>query len=134
MTKKIIQRGFLLAGLSNILGVLIFSRAFTNAVIPATDPVVMSNFGLLMILVWGLAYIAVAKPYEQVKWLVAVFTLEKLIYGLIWIKWLSNHDLSAVYNQDTMAGVFYTIYGINDWVFFLFFGFVFFRLLTSNKR
>lgn len=133
MTKKLIQRGFLMAGLSNILGVAIFSRLFTNEVIPATDPVVMSNFGLLMIMVWGLAYIAVAKPYQHMKWLVGVFFIEKFVYGFVWAKWLSNNSLAAVYDQDTMAGIFYTIYGINDWLFFLFFGFVFIRLLSSNK-
>jgi hypothetical protein len=29
---------------------------------------------------------------------------------------LSN-NLADVYAQDLMAGVFYSIYGINDWVF-----------------
>ena len=61
---KTISKGFVLAGLMNILGVLVNSRFFTNVVIPQTDPVIMSNFGLLMIIIWGLAYIAVSKKYE----------------------------------------------------------------------
>jgi len=53
-----IKKGFVLAGLFNMT-VLVFSRFFTNSVIPESDPVVMSNFGLVMIVVWGLAYISV---------------------------------------------------------------------------
>ena len=63
-----ITKGFILAGLMNA-SVLISSRLFTNTTIPKFDPSVMSNFGLLMILIWGLAYISVAKSYQQVKWL-----------------------------------------------------------------
>ena len=128
LTKETISKGFLIAGFSNILGAGISSRFFTNEAIPAFDPVVMSNFGLLMIMVWGLAYISVAKSYDKVKWLVAVFAVEKLIYGIAWLMWLSKNNLSDVFAVDTMAGVFYSVYGVNDWMFFVFFGFVFFRL------
>ncbi|MDO8967624.1 hypothetical protein [Algoriphagus sp.] len=127
-----ITKGFVLAGLFNMT-VLVFSRFFTNPVIPESDPVVMSNFGLVMIVVWGLAYISVAKNYHAVKWLVAVFAVEKLIYGIVWTKWILKHELSAVYAKDTMAGIFYTIYGLNDWVFFIFFSYVFLRLLLDKN-
>ena len=80
MNKAIVRYGFRGAGLINIGGVLFLSRAFTNDAINPADPVVMSNFGLLMISVWGLAYISVAKSYEKVSWLSAVFSLEKLVY------------------------------------------------------
>ena len=50
------KNGFIAAGLMNIGSVLLFSRGFTNSAINTADPVVMSNFGLLMIVVWGLAY------------------------------------------------------------------------------
>ena len=49
MTKnKLIKFGFIMAAGMNIGGVLLFSRFFTNPVINELDPVVMSNFGLLM--------------------------------------------------------------------------------------
>jgi hypothetical protein len=120
----IITKGFILAGLMNS-SVLIFSRLFTNTTIAEFDPIVMSNFGLLMILIWGLAYMSVAKNYQQVKWLIGVFALEKLIYAGVWSNWMLTNNLADVYAQDLMAGVFYSIYGINDWVFFAFFVFVF---------
>jgi len=52
--KTTITKGFIIAGLMNAT-VLIFSKLFTNSTIPEFDPQVMSNFGLLMILIWGLA-------------------------------------------------------------------------------
>lgn len=115
------------------LTVLVFSRGFTNSTIPEFDPVVMSNFGLLMIVIWGLAYMSIAKNYHKVKWLVGVFAVEKFIYGYIWIQWILNNNLSDVYKKDTMAGLFYSIYGINDWIFFVFFLLVFIKILKGNR-
>jgi len=129
-----ITKGFIAAAIANIAGVLIFSKFFTNSVISDFDPVVLSNFGLLMIVVWGFAYLSVSKIYSKVKWLVAVFAVEKLIYGIVWINWLVNNDLSAVYTKDTMAGVFYTVYGMNDWIFFIFFLYVFVGLMFGKNN
>lgn len=125
MTDKIIQRGFILAGLSNILGVIICSKAFTNDVMLATQPDVMGYFGLISIILWGLAYIAVCKSYNQVRWLVGVFVLEKLAYVTAWLTFVASRSLSSVYELDMLAGIFYTIYGANDLIFMLFFSFVF---------
>ena len=130
---EIITKGFVTAGLMN-LAVLIFSRFFTNAVIAEYDPVVMSNFGLLMIVIWGLAYISVAKNYTNVKWLVGVFAIEKFIYGFIWVKWMLNNNVSDVFSKDVMAGIFYSIYGVNDWIFFIFFLLVFLRLIKLGNN
>lgn len=129
-----ITKGFIAAAIMNIGGVLIFSKFFTNSVISDFDPVVMSNFGLLMIVVWGFAYLTVSKNYSKVKWLVGIFAVEKLIYGFVWTKWLLNNDLLAVYAKDAMAGVFYTIYGINDWVFSIFFFYIFLNLILKEKK
>ncbi|ERM80869.1 hypothetical protein P872_11170 [Rhodonellum psychrophilum GCM71 = DSM 17998] len=129
---KTITQGFIISGLMN-LTVLVFSRGFTNSTIPEFDPVVMSNFGLLMIVIWGLAYMSIAKNYHKVKWLVGVFAVEKFIYGYIWIQWILNNNLSDVYKKDTMAGLFYSIYGINDWIFFVFFLLVFIKILKGNR-
>ena len=123
----IITKGFIVSGLMNI-SVLISSRLFTNSTIPEFDQQVLSNFGLLMIVIWGLAYIAVAKNFYQVKWLVGVFAIEKFIYGYVWINWLTKNNISDVFKKDKMAGMFYASYGVNDWIFFVFFLLVFLRL------
>ena len=45
MKSPIITKGFILAGLSNIFGVLILSKLFTNQVIMDVQPDVMGYFG-----------------------------------------------------------------------------------------
>lgn len=44
MNRTLIRNGLIAAGLMNIVGVLFFSRVFTNLAINSADPVVMSNF------------------------------------------------------------------------------------------
>ncbi|MDN3699373.1 hypothetical protein FCV43_20260 [Vibrio genomosp. F6] len=125
-----VKLGFIAAAMMNIGGVLIFSRAFTNSVINEFDPVVMSNFGLLMIVVWGLAYLGAASITSGVKWLAGAFAIEKLVYVVAWLLWFNENSLGSVYEQDLFAGIFYSIYGLNDFVFMLFFAWVF---LTQGK-
>lgn len=129
---KFLKYGFIGAGLSNIVGVLLFSKFFSNEAMNAANPVVMSNFGLLMIIVWGFAYIAVANSYEATPWLSAVFTIEKLIYTLTWIFWFQQNDLTLLYTKDLFAGIFYTLYGLNDFLSMLIFGFAFW--ITRRRK
>ena len=124
-----IKKGFILAGCTNIVAVLILSRLFTNETINKYDTTVMSNFGLLMIIVWGFAYLSVSKNYYKAKWLIAVFAIEKLIYSIIWIQWRLSNNVTPIFEEDKMAGIFYAIYGINDILFFFFFSYVFTKLL-----
>jgi hypothetical protein len=131
--KTTITKGFVIAGLMNAT-VLIFSRLFTNSVIPEFDPEVMSNFGLIMIFIWGLAYISVAKSYHNVKWIVGLFAIEKFMYGYVWTNWMLQNNLADVYEKDLMAGLFYSMYGLNDWVFFIFFSLVFIHLLKLQDK
>ena len=120
-----VKQGLIAAALMNIGGVVIFSRAFTNVAINQADPVVMSNFGLLMIAVWGIAYLAAAFIGTNIKWLAAAFAIEKAVYVAMWLKWLSENSLAQLYSKDLFAGAFFSIYGLNDFVFMLFFTWVF---------
>jgi hypothetical protein len=130
MNQKLIKNGFILAAIMNF-SVLIFSRGFTNVAINDADPVVMSNFGLLMIVMWGIAYLSASTVISNIKWVAGAFALEKLIYGVIWVKWLPGNSLAAVYSTDIFAGVFYSIYGLNDFLFMFFFAWVF---ISSNHK
>ncbi|KHT58481.1 hypothetical protein RJ45_25080 [Photobacterium gaetbulicola] len=125
MKNKIVKLGFIAAAAMNIGGVLFFSRLFTNTAINEADPVVMSNFGLLMIVVWGLAYLGAAFIKSNIRWLAAAFAVEKLVYVVAWLAWFFQNSLSNVYNADMFAGVFFSIYGLNDLIFMLFFIWVF---------
>ena len=131
MNQTLIKKGFILAAFLNF-SVLLFSRGFTNSAINEADPIVMSNFGLLMIVMWGVAYLAAATITSNIKWIAGVFALEKLIYVVIWVKWLLGNSLEKVYSADLFAGLFYSIYGVNDFLFMIFFAWVF--LSTSQKN
>lgn len=131
MNRSFINFGLIAAAVMNISGVLIFSRGFTNSTINNADPLLMSNFGLLMIAVWGLAYLSATKINSNIKWLAGVFALEKLIYFVFWVLWLLGNSLEDVYSKDVFAGVFYSIYGVNDLVFMLFFAAIF---LSGNAN
>ena len=120
-----VKQGLIAAALMNIGGVMLFSRAFTNVVINQADPVVMSNFGLVMIAVWGLAYLGAAFIDTNIKWLVAAFAVEKAVYVVVWLKWLSENSLAQLYSKDLFAGAYFSVYGLNDIVFMLFFAWVF---------
>ena len=52
-------------------------------------------------------------------WLVAVFVLEKLAYGLAWLHWMSGNGipLDALFEQQPLSASFMLIYGLNDWAF-----------------
>ena len=132
MNRNLIKSGLIAAGLMNIGGVLVFSRAFTNSAINGADPVVMSNFGLVMIVVWGFAYLGAAAITSSIKWLAAAFAVEKLVYVVMWLTWHSQNSVTQLYAKDFFAGVFYSIYGLNDFVFMLFFLWVFFRQVRSE--
>jgi len=124
-----IRHGFVAAGAVNILGVMLFSKGLTNTYLSELDPQVFSSFGLKVILLWGLAYLAVAKTYRAAKWIVAVFALEKLLYFAAWMIWMSAHraDLPAIFEVSPLTGAFFAIYGPSDLFFALFFAWVFFR-------
>lgn len=128
-----VKYGFMAAAAMNIGGVLLFSKAFTNTAINQADPVVMSNFGLLMIIVWGLAYLGAAFIQSNVAWLAGAFAIEKLVYVVVWGIWQANNSLAPVFEADILAGLFYSIYGINDLIFMLFFAWVFFSQRSQKN-
>ncbi len=128
MNKNLINKGLIAAALMNISGVLVFSRGFTNVAINEADPIVMSNFGLLMVVVWGIAYLSATSIGPNIRWLAGAFAIEKLVYVVVWIKWLLANSLGELYAKDAFAGVFYSIYGFNDFVFMLFFAYMFFAM------
>ena len=44
----------------------------------------------------------------------------------------ANNDLIALYAKDLFAGVFFSIYGLNDLVFMLFFAWLFFKTREAS--
>jgi hypothetical protein len=133
MSTKTIKYLFYLAGIINIVGTLIFSKCLTSNTISEIDPFVMSKFGLIMIMVWGLAFISIAKNFHKNRFIIAVFSLEKLVYIIAWCLWYFNKDYSmeSIFQKDFLAGTFYSLYGLNDLFFLLLFIYVLIK--KTNK-
>lgn len=121
--RPLTTRIFWLAGAYNVFGMLLFSQLFMNPLLASTDPAVFSWLGQVAIVLWGLAYWAVAKTYHHVPLLVAVFALEKLVYVLAWAHWLLEkaQTLPAIANESPLTALFFSAYGAGDLLFGLFF-------------
>lgn len=113
------RKGIIVAGLVNVVGILLISKFFTNDVLVLGDPIVFSKFGSFMILVWGLAYMAVSSHFLKVPAILLVFALEKLAYTGAWLVWMVSDtpSISELMGQDLMVGLFYASYGLNDLAF-----------------
>jgi hypothetical protein len=91
----------------------------------------MSNFGLLMIFIWGFGiHLSIAK-LQKCK-VVSDCNCEKLIYGCILDSMDGKTILLLMYLKDIMAGLFLG-YGLNDWLFFIFFSIVFVPYTNKNN-
>jgi hypothetical protein len=120
---SLITKGFWLAGAYNILGVLLFSKLFTNSLLTSLDPAVFSWLGLVAVMLWGCAYCSVARSYASVPSLLLVFVVEKTIYTTTWLMWLAKHGntLPKLFSESPLTATFYTVYGAGDFAFGLFF-------------
>jgi len=121
MSDRFFRWGFVAAGLFNLV-ILVVSHGFTNQVLFETDALFGAG-GCAVIVLWGLAYMAVAPVYKQ-AWLVsAVFALEKLFFVVWWLRFLITRgdELPALWASDLASGFFYSTYGAGDAVFMVFF-------------
>lgn len=134
--KDWISQVFLLAGLYNIGGILVFSLGFTNTLLTTLYPEVFSWLGLVAIILWGLAYASVANSYAAVPWLVAVFALEKMVYVGTWVYWHARHwgQFGDIVSQSPLTAMFYAVYGAGDLGFGLFFLWVLKRCLATTRQ
>ena len=129
-TKKAAERqmnkvtlGFQIAALYNFF-ILLFSKGFSND-LGAVD-VLFSPGGCAGILLWGAAYFSLAKRYKQAPGVSLVFCLEKAFYGLHWFFWIfaQHATIPTLFSRDPLSAVFFSIYGIGDLLFMIFFGWV----------
>ncbi|MGH9197229.1 MAG: hypothetical protein ACRD1T_16010 [Acidimicrobiia bacterium] len=120
---SVVTKGFWLAGAYNIVGVLVFSKLFTNTLLSSLDPAVFSWLGLVAVILWGFAYCSVASSYQAVPYLLLVFFVEKMIYTATWLLWLARNGstLPALFSESPLTATYYSIYGAGDFLFGLFF-------------
>lgn len=121
--KQYLTFGFVLAGFANIFGVLGFSLGFQNELLNSYYPQVFSNFGLAMIIIWGMAYISVSTEHPRASRLLFIFFIEKMIYvGTAVYFWLvMKPDFMLMWEESIVTALFFVIYGINDLIFGLMF-------------
>ncbi len=133
MNTKIIRYALISCGLINISSILLFSLFFTNPHLIENQPEVINNFGLVMIMIWGFAYIAAAQKIEGNRQILLAFASEKLAYVVVWaIWWQQNIDqLTTIVQKDFLSAAFQVIYGLNDFIWFIFFVWAYFKL---NKK
>ena len=129
MNESLIKKGFMLGGVVNIAGILLVSQGLQSATLPAADPTAFSVFGMLVIMLWGAAYIAAAPYATRSVALPLVFAVEKLLYTVHWGCWISQHadSIRPVMENDMLGGLFLGAYGVNDGLFCLFFAYVAWR-------
>ena len=127
--------GFVLAGAFNVFGMLAVSRLFTNPLLSAADPAVFSWLGQVAIVLWGLAYWAVARSYRHVPYLLLVFFIEKMVYATTWLLWLldKDHSLANIASESLVTAIFFGVYGAGDFAFGLFFGWVALKVLRGDR-
>lgn len=135
MKEVTIPNGFRLACAFNVAGALIASKCFTNSLLSSLDPAVFSRLGLVSILLWGLAYGSVARSYRSVPLLVWVFFAEKMLYTMMWLRWLAKHGstLPSLFSESPLTAATYATYGAGDFAFGLFFLWVAIRLPRERE-
>ena len=119
-----LQPNFILksAAVANWLGVLIFSKLLMNhATFGKVDPL-FSLMGLILTLIWGLAFWSVSLNPQAMRPLLLVFVVEKLVYTTNHAIWfLKGGSLAALWQQDLLLSAFYSVYGANDALYALLF-------------
>lgn len=125
---------FLAAAFTNIVGVLVFCKGFTNTALNEADPTLFSNFGLVMVIVWGLTYLAAARYVPKIPYVSLAFAVEKSVYVMCWLRWMNNHKESvpSLFEADLLAGLFISIYGGVDFIFMLLFAWVFWEFRKES--
>ena len=131
--KNITKLIYTLAGLYNF-SILIFCEFF-NKNLGKVDDLFNTN-GVINIILWGMAYISISQHNEKLFLINFVFFIEKLFYFHHWITWiLVNIDnLKLMFENDKMNFLFFSIYGIGDLLFGLFFVFIAYRSLFYKEN
>lgn len=121
-----------LLGVPNLALLLFLTPLMNGRLLASQDPAFFGPSGVVLIGLWGLAYIFVASSWRKMWPMLFVFAVEKAVYVWAWIQWMdANHNnVASLISQDLMVGLFYAGYGIWDgfcMVVFLIYGFKGFR-------
>ena len=121
------------AGLTNILGISLFSKLFTNKNLSKFDSL-FDLRGNILILLWGLTYIFTKETYNNP--IMLVFFAEKLVYVINYIISFIKRSkkIKSFWKKDKFTFLFLSLYGIIDLVFGIIFVVLFFKKQNKNDN
>lgn len=101
--------------------IILFSKFFQGDL--GKEDILFCPAGCVLILVWGLVFFAIRNRYKLAASIVLTFTLEKLVYVISYLVWLIkyNNRLPIIFKTDPLTAMFFSIYGIGDASFMIFF-------------
>jgi hypothetical protein len=121
---------YALSGFANIFGLLTFNKFFTGAsVLANAAPGALSVESQMLIPVWGMAYIAAANHWKKLPLLSCVFFVEKMLFVGWWVALMQDiakRDAAIAMvtsGSDVLSGSFLLMFGANDLLFGLVFGY-----------
>ena len=106
-----IQTLFILAGLLNTVGLMIFNLMYTNRHLE--KEYIFAIESQILIHLWGLLYIAASVKWEQLPWINLILAVEKVMFFIFWCLYIISHENTGHFLTD----LFYTIYGPIDLAF-----------------
>jgi len=152
----------MLSAFVNVFGMLVATRGYTTAhLLEEQQPSVFSFPSVLLVQLWGLAFLATASRFEHNAIMCATFVAEKVrpqwrlpvlvwfrptclcvlsypqvLYTLCWLSYMSREetDLAALWRRDWLTGLFFTVYGINDFFFAVVFGIALIVAINTPTR
>lgn len=133
MNKKITAL-FILSGLMNIVGVLLFSWCFQNTDLGKLDPMFSQN-GLIAVMVLGLFYMGAGFIYHIRPLIILLFGVVKFCYAINWYLWWNNPlGLYQTLEQyDLLTVLFFQLYGPLDFLVGCFFVGVYIVQVNKTK-
>jgi len=101
--------------------ILFFNGFFTNSnFIAELEPDMFSPFGQLVVLVWGLCFLAAGYDGQSSGAIWLAFSVEKFVYVIGWGLWNTRNDALALVNSRLAGGqslfaclapIFHMLYG-----------------------
>lgn len=117
--KSTATQGFVVAGIYQIVSILGFNQFFTNRILNETDPIVFSTIGQVLLLLFGLVYLWLAKKFTRAPLLVGLLSFTNFLYAGAWFYWLltSPEKLDALAGQSMLLFSFFSSYGFAYFLF-----------------
>lgn len=110
------ERIIVVVGVINLLLLIYLTPLKDHTELHRADALWFGAPGLVLIALWGLAYIAAAPHWRVLPGLLAVFALEKAVYAVHWMLWLgdSGDRMEFLLTRDPLTAFFLGGYGAWD--------------------